>query len=174
MPEPTTDVERVKLALSTENDGSAFYVDAAGRTSNKLARAAFEMLGKEEERHVALIESLGQMLEGKGALGEPDSPTEKDLAKKVHTIYSAAHEEAASGDLDPGAAYEKAIELEKKIASLYFGYAKECESDEAKHLFDVLYREEQDHLSLLEDMHGYLTRPDDWFVDRDMVMLDGG
>lgn len=174
MANPTTDIERVKLALTTENDGSSFYEDAAKRTANKLARAAFEMLAKEEVRHVGLIESLGRMLEGKGAVEEPDSPSEKDLAKKVQTIYSSAQAEAAKGELEPGEAYAKAIELEKRIAALYFGYVKECESDEARHLFDVLYREEQDHLSLLEDMHGYLTRPDDWFIDRDMVMLDGG
>jgi rubrerythrin len=174
MSEPTTDIERVKLALTTENDGTSFYEYAATRTANKLARAAFEMLSKEEIRHVSLVKSLGQMLEGRGELAEPDSPTEKDLAKKVHTIYSSAQDEAGEGDLDPGEAYAKAIELEKKIAALYFGYAQDCESGEARHLFDVLYREEQDHLGLLEDMHGYLTRPDDWFIDRDMVMLDGG
>ena len=98
----------------------------------------------------------------------------KDLQANVKTIYGEATEESGEGDLDPAEAYGKAIELEKKISSLYYSYIEECESDEAKRLFDVLYREEQDHLTLLEDMLGYLTKPDQWFIDRDMVMLDGG
>lgn len=174
MPEPANDRERVDFALRTESDGSGFYENASGRTDNKLARAAFAMLAKEEERHVELIRALGQRLEGSGEPVEAESRTQKDLARSVHTIYGEATDASAEADLDAGEAYRKAIELEKKISSLYYGYIEDCESDEAKHLFKVLHKEEQDHLALLEDMLNYLTRPDDWFVDRDMVLLDGG
>ena len=175
MPETRTDKERVELALTTERDGNGFYEQASKRMKHKLARAAFEMLAKEELRHVALIEGLGQRLDGEGGPLDPDSPTLKDLQANVQTIYGAATEEGGGeGDLDPAEAYRKAIELEEKISSLYYGYIEECDSDEAKRLFDVLYREERDHLTLLEDMLGYLTKPDQWFIDRDMVMLDGG
>jgi len=168
-----TDRERVEFALKTENDGNGFYEHAAKHTSHKLARAAFEMLGKEEIRHVQLIESLGQALEA-GTEVEVASPDKKTLEKSIQTIYGAATAEPVEGEMEPAEAYAKAIELEQRISKLYFDYAKDCESDAAKHLFNVLYREEQDHLSLLEDMLGYLTDPNQWFVDRDMVMLDGG
>ncbi|MBM3308399.1 MAG: ferritin family protein [Candidatus Eisenbacteria bacterium] len=169
-----TDRERVGLALKTEKDGGAFYAQASARTSHKLARAAFEVLAKEEERHVGLIEALGQSLIGKGGPVAVDSPTKGALAKGIKTIYECAMAEKPSGDLDAAKSYEKAIELEKRVSALYFEYARECESDEARRLFNVLYREEQDHLTLLEDMLMYLTKPDQWFIDKDYVMLDGG
>jgi rubrerythrin len=168
-----TDRERVELALQTESDGSGFYEHAAKHTNHKLAHAAFEMLAKEEVRHVQLIESLGQALES-GDEVKVDSPNLKSLEKTVQTIYGDATAEPVEGEMEPAEAYAKAIELEKKISALYFEWTDACESDAAKHLFGVLYREEQDHLSLLEDMLGYLTDPSQWFVDRDMVMLDGG
>jgi rubrerythrin len=168
-----TDRERVDLALKTENDGNGFYEHAAKHTSHKLARAAFQMLAKEETRHVQLIESLSEALKS-GAEVKVHSPGMKSLEKGILTIYGAATAEPVAGEMEPSEAYAKAIELEKRISALYFDYVKECDSDTAKHLFDVLYREEQDHLSLLEDMLGYLTDPNQWFVDRDMVMLDGG
>lgn len=174
MPELANDRERVDFALRTESDGSSFYEDASGRTDNKLARAAFAMLAKEEVRHAELIRALGKRLEGSGGPVETESRTQKDMARSVHTIYGQATEAGADADLDAGEAYKNAIELEKRIASLYFGYIEECDSDEAKHLFKVLHKEEQDHLALLEDMFNYITRPDEWFVDRDMVLLDGG
>ena len=62
----------------------------------------------------------------------------------------------------------------RRAWDIIFEYAKIWESDATKHLFKVLYREEQDDLGLREDMLGYLTDPNQWFVDRDMVMLDGG
>ncbi len=174
MPDHTTDRDRVLFALKTEKDGSGFYDMARGRTSHKLARAAFELLAKEELRHVGLIEALGKRIDGEGDPTDADSPTRANLESSLKTIYEGATDDAGAGDLDPAEAYEKAIELEKKISALYYGYARECESDEAKRLFDALYREEQDHLSLLEDMFAYLTKPDQWFVDRDGIMLDGG
>lgn len=174
MPDQATDRERVEFALKTEGDGNSFYEQAVARTSHKLARAAFEILAKEELRHVGLIEALGKQLDGEGGPIDPDSPTLKNLQFSIKTIYEEAIDEEREGDLEPADAYRQAIELEKKISALYYSYAAESESDASKRLFDVLYREEQDHLTLLEDMLAYLTKPDDWFIDRDMVMLDGG
>ena len=174
MPDQATDRERVEFALKTERDGNSFYEEAAGRTSHKLARAAFVMLAKEEVRHVALIEALGRQLEGEGGPIDPESPTIKNLQFSIKTIYEGAIDEGQKGELDPADAYRQAIELEQRISALYHRYGGESESDVAKRLFKALYREEQDHLTLLEDMLAYLTKPDDWFIDRDMVMLDGG
>lgn len=169
-----SDRERVDRALSTENDGTAFYKQATGHVTHKLAKAAFEILAKEELRHVALIEALATRLTGKGAPVVVDSPTKGALAEGIKTIYKSAMDEKQGADLGAADAYTKAIELEKRVSALYFEYARESESEEAKRLFGVLYREEQDHLTLLEDMFNYLTKPDQWFIDKDYVMLDGG
>jgi rubrerythrin len=173
MPDAMTDRERVELALKTEESGNGFYLDAAAKTDHKLARAAFEVLAKEEIRHVELIEALSRTLKGEGGPVETKSPEKKDLERSIKTVYEKAGDESVEGKMSPSEAYEKAIDLEKKIAALYFGYIEECQSDEARRLFKALYQEEQEHLSLLEDMYGYLTDPDRWFIDRDMVLLDG-
>ena len=147
---------------------------AAKQTSHKLAKAAFELLGREELRHVELIEGLGKQLGGAGEAPTLEMVGRKALESGLKSIYEAEHEETIEGKMDPAEAYEKAIELEKKVTSLYSQYSRECEDDAAKRLFAVLNKEEEHHLSLLEDMLGYLTDPNQWFVDRDMVMLDGG
>lgn len=172
MPDHATDRDRVLFALRTERDGGSFYDSARKHASHKLARAAFELLAREEERHVELIDALARSLDGEEEAIAVDSPTRAGLEFSLKTIYEDASE--GGGDLDPAEAYAKAIDLENRISALYFEYARECDSDEAKRLFDVLYREEQDHLSLLEDMLAYLTKPDQWFIDRDGIMLDGG
>jgi rubrerythrin len=174
MPDQATDTQRVEYALKTERDGNSFYEQAMERTAHKLARAAFDILAKEEIRHVALIEALGKQIDGGGGPIDPESPTLKNLQFSIKTIYEGAIDEGQKGDLDPADAYRQAIELEKKISALYYRYGSESESDAAKRLFSALFREEQDHLTLLEDMLAYLTKPDEWFIDRDMVMLDGG
>ncbi len=169
-----TDQERVDLALRTEGDGSDFYAKAKVQTDHKLARAAFEVLSREEMRHMALIQGLAKHLKGSGEIQEPKSPSMAELQSNVKTIYGEAMAEPTGEKMDPAEAYQRAIELEKKISALYFGYESECESDAAKRLFKVLYGEEQRHLNLLQDMLAYLTKPDQWFIDRDGVMLDGG
>jgi rubrerythrin len=174
MAEFASDMERVEFALKTEHDGHDFYEMAVKNTSHKLARAAFEILAREELRHVALIEGLSKQLGGEGGEVDVEEVSLEALKSDVKTIYGAAAKETTEGEMDPVEAYDKAIELEKRITSTYADYVKECEDEGARRLFGVLYNEEEHHLSLLKDMHAYLTRPDEWFIDRDGVMLDGG
>lgn len=177
MANPTSDRERIDFALKTEQDGHEFYQMAAKKTAHKLARSAFELLGKEELRHVALIEALDKGLSGEGEVPEPDEIEEvgrRKLETSLKSIYESATEETGEVKFQAAEAYEKAIELEKRITSLYTDYMKESDDERARRLFAVLQREEQNHLSLLEDMHAYLTKPGDWFIDRDGVLLDGG
>jgi len=174
MPEHSTDRERVEFALKTEQDGHEFYQMASKKLAHKLAKAAFELLGKEELRHVALIEGLGQQLGGEGEAPTIETISRKTLESDLKSIYENAHADSVEDEMDPAVAYEKAIELEKEITGLYAQYAKECDDDGAKRLFTVLLQEEEHHLNLLEDMHAYLTKPEEWFISRDGIMLDGG
>ena len=174
MPEHNTDKEKVEFALITEQDGHAFYQAAAKKTSHKLAKAAFTLLGKEELRHVALIEGLGQQLGGEGEAPTIEMVDRNALESGLKSIYESASEEALDEEMDPAVAYEKAIELEKRITGLYAEYSKNCDDEGARRLFAVLHKEEEHHLSLLEDMHSYLTKPEEWFINRDGIMLDGG
>jgi len=174
MPEHNTDRERVEFALKTEQDGHRFYQSASKKMAHKLAKAAFELLGKEELRHVALIEGLGEQLGREGEAPTIEMVTRKTLESDLKTIYESAKEGSIEDEMDPATAYERAIELEKQTTSLYAGYARECDDDGAKRLFGVLLKEEEHHLSLLEDMHAYLTKPEEWFIDRDGIILDGG
>jgi rubrerythrin len=106
---------------------------------------------------------------------EPEEVDRKSLESDLRSIYEhAGQETAADTTFEAVEAYEKAIELEKRITSLYTEYMMESDDVAARRLFAVLQREEQHHLSLLTDMHAYLTRPEEWFIDRDGVLLDGG
>jgi rubrerythrin len=175
MSHPTTDRDRVDFALQTERDGHEFYQMAAKKTSHKLARAAFELLGREELRHVALIEALDKGLGGEAQAPEPDEVDRKNLESSLKSIYEHAGQATPEdATFEAAEAYTKAIELEKRITSLYTQYMKESDDVAARRLFAVLQKEEQHHLSLLEDMHAYLTKPEEWFIDRDGVLLDGG
>ena len=174
MPEHNTDRERIEFALKTEQDGHEFYQMASKKLAHKLAKAAFVLLGKEELRHVELIEGLGKQLGGEGEPPTLATVTRKTLESGLKTIYESAQVDSVEDEMDPSAAYEKAIKLEKQTTGLYAGYAQECEDDGAKRLFGVLLKEEEHHLGLLEDMHAYLTNPEQWFIDRDGIMLDGG
>jgi len=117
MPEFASDMERIEFALKTEHDGHTFYQKAAKKTSHKLARAAFELLGKEELRHVALIEGLGKQLGGEGGEVEVEEVTLKALETDLKTIYGAASEETIEDEMDPAEAVVKE-ELWKEFSDL--------------------------------------------------------
>jgi len=169
-----SDRQMIEFALKTERDGKAFYDQASTRTSHRLAGAAFALLAREELRHASLIESLARATPSRAGTAEIDAQRRESLERDIRTIYESVTDDQAGGDLDAAEAYSEAIDLERRVSALYYRYAQECESDHARSLFDALYREEQDHLSLLEDMLAYLTKPEEWFIDRDMTLLDGG
>jgi rubrerythrin len=174
MPEFASDMERIEYALKNEHDGHTFYQLAARKASQKLARAAFDLLSREELKHIALIEGLSKELGGGGEAVDPQEMTLKALEKDLVTIYNSASEDPTEDSMDPAAAYEKAIGLERDVTRTYAAFSRECEDEGARRLFTVLQKEEEHHLNLLEDMHAYLTKPEEWFIDRDGIMLDGG
>jgi len=132
MPEHNTDMEKVKFALKTEQDGHEFYQLTCMKMSNKLAKAAFRLLGKEELRHAALIEGLSKQLGGEGEAPTVEMVTRNALESGLKSIYESAKEEAIEGEMDSVEAYEKAIELEKKITGLYAQYSRDCDEDAVK------------------------------------------
>src|SRR5512135_1073543 len=48
----------VETARRTEIDGRKFYLEAAAKTANPLAKRMFESLAEAEEQHLKFIESL--------------------------------------------------------------------------------------------------------------------
>ena len=158
----------IRAAIQLEHDGHKFYLDAAAKTSNALARKMFESLADDELRHIEWIEQL--------APGEKSAEAvNKELYQRLSNIFANAPEsvrrtaEVTQDDIE---AIKLGIDMEVKSRDAYLRWAEESETEELRSLCEVLADAERFHRELLENTIEYLEHSIDWFLqDKGVVEL---
>jgi len=158
----------IRAAIQLERDGRKFYLDAAAKTSNALARKMFESLADDELRHIEWIEQL--------APGEKSAEAvNKELYQRLSNIFANAPEsvrriaEVAQDDIE---AIKLGVEMEVKSRNAYLRWAEASETEELRFLCNVLAEAERFHQELLENTIEYLEHSIDWFLqDKGVVEL---
>ena len=165
-----TQQEILNTAIKLEEDGKAFYLEVAGKTKNALVKGMFESLAKDEEKHVVWL----------GELAEADvdlTAHSKSLYEQLKKIYADAPEEvkaAAEQSADDIEAAEKAMEMERQAVENYKNWAETCEDQAAKDLCLKLSDFELYHFKALQNAIQYLQNPQEWFVEEEAWIFDGG
>jgi rubrerythrin len=165
------ELEALKLAIKTEQDGRKMYLDASGRISNPLATSTFTTLAAEELIHIQIIESFYNQIKA----GEKETPSEQlqkaqsyDLRRK--TIFEAARgrmEKTVLSDPDVFEAYRAAMKFEEDGAKMYEDLAKKTSHEVAKKMYDFLNIQENEHYRILAETLNYLENPNQWFIEQE-------
>ena len=160
----------IRAAIQLELDGRKFYRDAAGKTSNDLARQMFESLADDELIHIEWIEKLSA-----------EKETARKVKEKTHErlrgIFADAQEserEAATSSKDDIAAMNLAVKMEEKSRDAYVKWAEDSDTDEIVNLCSILADQEAFHRELLENTIQYLEHTGDWFMEEEGWHFDGG
>jgi rubrerythrin len=141
----------LKQAILLERRGKAFYENIAEKAENKAVQDVFDMLAKEEQKHIqALSEQFKAYRKEKKfilvGLHEQDSPSvaSEVLTKEIKEKISAAGFEAA--------AISAGIAMEERAIQLYAKSAQSASDSEAKALYEWLATWEREHLNMLMDI----------------------
>jgi len=149
--EENTTLDILKQAILLERRGKAFYENIAEKAENKAVQEVFDMLAKEEQKHIqTLSEQFKAYRKDKkfisGDLYEKDtsSVASKVLTQEIKEKISAAGFEAA--------AISAGIAMEERAIQLYAKSAQTASDPEAKALYEWLTTWERDHLNILLDI----------------------
>ncbi len=149
--EENTTLDILKQAILLERRGKAFYENIAEKAKNKAVQEVFDMLAKEEQKHIqTLSEQFKAYRKDKkfisGDLYEKDTGNvaSKVLTREIKEKISAAGFEAA--------AISAGIAMEERAVKLYSESAKNASDPEAKALYEWLATWERDHLNMLMDI----------------------
>lgn len=149
--EEYTTLDILKQAILLERRGKAFYENIAKKAENKAVQDVFDLLAKEEQKHIqTLSEQFKAYRKDKkfisADLYEKDtgSVASKVLTREIKEKISAAGFEAA--------AISAGIAMEERAIKLYSESAKNAPDIEAKALYEWLATWERDHLNLLLDI----------------------
>ncbi len=170
-------MESLKLAIKTEEDGRAMYIDASAKVTNPLAKSTFSQLAKEENTHIDLIKKFYNSISsgGEGVVSkEIETALNYNLLKK--TIFEAAKsrmQATVASDPDVSKAYQAALKFEEDGAKMYEKSSAETDNPKAKKLYDFMNVQENEHYRLLAETLNYLDNPNQWFMEEEKPHFEG-
>ena len=149
--EENTTLDILKQAILLERRGKAFYENIAEKTENKAVQEVFDMLAKEEQKHIqTLSEQFKAYRKDKNFLS--GDFYEKDTSSVVSSVLTREIKEKISAAGFEAAAISAGIAMEERAIQLYSKSAQTVSDSEAKALYEWLATWERDHLNMLLDI----------------------
>ena len=149
--EENTTLDILKQAILLERRGKAFYENIAEKTENKAVQEVFDMLAKEEQKHIqTLSEQFKAYRKDKNFLS--GDLYEKGTSSVVSSVLTREIKEKISAAGFEAAAISAGIAMEERAIQLYTKSAQTVSDPEAKALYEWLATWERDHLNMLLDI----------------------
>jgi rubrerythrin len=140
----------LKKALKLEQDGEAFYREAADRTVDPKGKAMYVSLAQDEVLHARIIQrEIDALAEGKGWQATESAEGEVDLESPLFPQGKVAFEEAVRSDASDLDALLFALKIENDSFNLYLEQAKAATDAKAKQFYEFLVGAERSHFNLL-------------------------
>ncbi|GAB6062659.1 ferritin family protein [Deferrisoma palaeochoriense] len=157
MSTPESAVLALADAVKFESDGRDFYLQAAERVGNPLAKAVFQALAEDELDHIRRVREIYEELKSKP--GWPDTAAMVARASGVEDAFARAARELdrqVAPDADAVEALEKAAEMERKGLDFYRNRLAQASCDAEAEFYRRLVAEEEVHLRTIERALGDL------------------
>ena len=149
--EEKTMIDILKQAIVLERRGKAFYKNIAEKAENKAVQEVFDMLAKEEQKHIqTLSEQFKAYLQEKKFI--PINLHEKDTASIASKVLTREIKEKISAAGFEAAAISAGIAMEERAIKLYSESAQNASDPEARALYGWLATWEREHLNMLMDI----------------------
>ncbi len=140
----------LQKALRLEQEGEAFYREAAERTIDPKGKAMYASLAEDEVLHARIIQrEIDALAEGKGWQATESAKGEVDLDALLFPQGKVAFEEAVRSDANDLDALLFALKIENDSYNLYLEQAKTATDDKARAFYGFLVEAERAHFDLL-------------------------
>jgi rubrerythrin len=178
MPATQEELQSLNTAIKTEQDGRAFYLEAAKRAGNPLARSVFEQLADEELIHIEVIQKFYDSLKETGTCAQVESELEakESPQARIKNVFEKACEnmdQQVTADTASLEAYEKAMEFEQNAYDMYKKLVEGSGDCMAQKLYEFMMEQENQHYVFLKETHDYLANPADWNLREEKPSFEG-
>jgi rubrerythrin len=172
------ELESLNTAIKTEQDGRAFYLEAAERAANPLAKSVFTHLAAEELVHIDIIQKFYDALKETGTCQEVESELKapETPQTRMKNVFQKARENMdreVTTDTASLEAYQKAMDFEQKAYDMYKTLLESSEGCMAEELYRFMMDQENEHYAFLKETHDYLEKPGDWFLREERPHFEG-
>ncbi|MEN6643900.1 MAG: ferritin family protein [Armatimonadia bacterium] len=170
-------LEILKLAVEKESMRKAAYLEAAANTTNPLAKATFEELAKDEDKHAVYLKAYyDKQVANEGWPAHGEIVEDEDSMAVVQQIFKYANQmidQAGACSEDLTEVYEAALAAENESIHLYTDAIAHTDDPNAKAFFGMLVEAEKTHAKVLTETQDYLDDTSKWFFDEEMWIVEG-
>jgi len=153
-----------EYAMQMEKDGENYYRELSHKTANAGLQNILTMLANAEGKHYNVFQSM--------KMNENVPDTDTEILSNVKNIFIRMREEEQTGiDSSQAELYRKAQELEKKTRDFYLEKADEVNASQ-KPVFIKIADEEKKHYLILENIIGFVSRPETWLENPEWYHLE--
>ncbi len=146
-----TMIKAIKDAIMVEIKGQQLYHHAALETKDPAAKAMFEMLARDEDDHVRILQNQHQSLLAEGVVNLDDvHPAEVDHGS--HNIINDDFKKSIKRGKFEMAVISIGCDLENKAIAYYKEHAAKTDDPALKQLFTWLVEWEDGHLEQLMEL----------------------
>ena len=159
-----TTLTALSQALKLEQEGRAFYLQAAEETLDEKGKRTFLALAADEERHAEMVQRQLHEIEGGGTyvpLPDLEAPA-IDLDAKLFPPERAKVEARIGRNPNELEALHVALENEIRSYDLYRAAAKETENEAGRQMYRWLANAEMTHFNLLMSNYESLVSLGGW------------
>jgi rubrerythrin len=156
----------LEVALNNELREHDFYLKNAERSSNRVGKALFHQLAKEEMEHHELLKKLHEIWAKNEKWPETVPLKVKEtLVTDILDTVAREKEDQADQDDDDLAAIRIAIEFEAEGEAFYAKLRDASTDPKEKEFFAMMSKMEHEHYASLKDTEEFLIDPDAWYED---------
>lgn len=167
----------LQRAITSEEEGWAFYHAAAERMQEPLARQVLESLAEDERHHVDIVKQRFRSIERGEAFGDVEALLAERRAEESEQLEIGQAMRRARRPLPITATvrqvYRAAIEFERDGALLYEELAADAVLPMERKFFELLREMEREHLEILDNTLHYLEDPEHWLSIQERWLVEG-
>jgi len=172
---PTPEVMKaIETAIQIEQDGLAFYAEAARQVDDPNGKRMFQSLAKDEAAHLQLFEDAREQLLSGGTWPSPEqiaaaSPGEFGRLSQPSPPIFPTGDEVRKTDVPERqlTALQRGIQAEEDSIAFYSEQMEQTADPEGKAMYAYLIEQEQGHRVVLQGEYDYLTNTGFWFDFRE-------
>jgi rubrerythrin len=155
-----------KFAMEKEQFSEEYYRDLANRANHAGLKNILTLLADEEGKHWRTVEQM--------RTETPDLVTEVPILDHAREIFEKMRGAPKKFDflLSEAELYRKACQIEEQSRKFYLERAEEAKDPDQKRVFQLLAREEDKHLFLMENICGFVSKPESFLENAERYHFD--
>ena len=158
-----------EYAMKMEDDGRAFYLEHAKKTSIPELKRVLVELAEDELKHYNIFKALRNKQPAEYKESEKTT-----ILSTVKNVFEELKTEKKKLSFQKGAKsiWEEAREIERKVEEFYREKAKEINDEAQRHILHRIADEEHRHWVTMENVIQFLDRPKQWLEDAEWNNLE--